>query len=56
MDVNTFGHPMVYLTLTSIYNSQMLINFHFFFLFLVLCISVADYFLIHRNKKIKSNL
>nr|CAD2191736.1 unnamed protein product [Meloidogyne enterolobii] len=55
MDVNTFSHPMVYLTLTSIYNSQLLIDIHSFFLILVICIAIADYYLINRNKKIKSN-
>uniref|UniRef100_A0A1I8BP81 7TM_GPCR_Srx domain-containing protein n=1 Tax=Meloidogyne hapla TaxID=6305 RepID=A0A1I8BP81_MELHA len=55
MDVNTFSHPMMYLTLTSIYNSQILIDIHSFFLILVICISIADYYLIYRNKKIKSN-
>ncbi|CAK5081968.1 unnamed protein product [Meloidogyne enterolobii] len=56
MDVNTFSHPMVYLTLTSIYNSQLLIDIHSFLLILVICIAIADYYLINRNKKIKSNL
>uniref|UniRef100_A0A1I8BPC9 7TM_GPCR_Srx domain-containing protein n=1 Tax=Meloidogyne hapla TaxID=6305 RepID=A0A1I8BPC9_MELHA len=54
-DVNTFSYPLPFLTLTSIYNSEILIFIHLFFLFLVVCISVADYFLIHRNLKIKSN-
>ncbi|KAL7076583.1 hypothetical protein ACQ4LE_004865 [Meloidogyne hapla] len=53
-DVNTFSHPLVYFSLISIYNSQELIYAHYFFLFLVICIAVADYFLIHRNQKIKS--
>uniref|UniRef100_A0A914MZJ5 Uncharacterized protein n=1 Tax=Meloidogyne incognita TaxID=6306 RepID=A0A914MZJ5_MELIC len=56
MDTDTFGHPMVYLTLTTKYNSQMLIFANFFFLFLVICIAIADYYLIVRNQKIKSNL
>nr|CAD2139608.1 unnamed protein product [Meloidogyne enterolobii] len=55
IDVNTFSHTMVYLTLTSSYNSQIYIYLHFFLLFLVICISMTDYFLIYRNKKIKSN-
>nr|CAD2180808.1 unnamed protein product [Meloidogyne enterolobii] len=55
MDTDTFGHPMVYLTLTTKYNSQMLIFANFFFLFLVICIAIADYYLIVRNQKIKSN-
>ncbi|CAK5042619.1 unnamed protein product [Meloidogyne enterolobii] len=52
---STFSHPMVYLTLTSIYNAHVLIYFHYFFLFLVICIAIADYYLILRNQKIKSN-
>nr|CAD2193454.1 unnamed protein product [Meloidogyne enterolobii] len=56
MDTNTFSHPMVYTTLTSIYNSQLLIYSPFIFLFFGICISIADYFLILQNRKIKSNL
>nr|CAD2193455.1 unnamed protein product [Meloidogyne enterolobii] len=53
MDTNTFSHPMVYTSLTSIYNSQVLIYSPFIFLFFGICISIADYFLIIRNRKIK---
>ncbi|CAK5070095.1 unnamed protein product [Meloidogyne enterolobii] len=56
MDTDTFSHPMVYLSLTTIYNSQIFIYLNFFFLFLVICIAVADYYLILRNQKIKLNL
>nr|CAD2163655.1 unnamed protein product [Meloidogyne enterolobii] len=55
MDTNTFSHPMVYTSLTTIYNSQLLIYLSFIFLFFGICISIADYFLILRNRKIKSN-
>nr|CAD2177644.1 unnamed protein product [Meloidogyne enterolobii] len=55
MDTDTFSHPMVYLSLTTIYNSQIFIYLNFFFLFLVICIAIADYYLILRNQKIKLN-
>uniref|UniRef100_A0A914LBH7 Serpentine receptor class gamma n=1 Tax=Meloidogyne incognita TaxID=6306 RepID=A0A914LBH7_MELIC len=55
MDTDTFSHPMVYLTLTTNYNSQILIYLNFFYLFLVICIAIADYYLILRNQKIKLN-
>ncbi|KAL7076320.1 hypothetical protein ACQ4LE_004239 [Meloidogyne hapla] len=55
MDAETFGHPMVYITITSIYNAGFSLILHYFLLFLVLCISFADYFLFRLNKKIKSN-
>ncbi|CAK5042593.1 unnamed protein product [Meloidogyne enterolobii] len=55
MDVDTFSHPMVYITLTSIYNSQVLSNINYFFLSLAIFIAVGDYFVIHRNRKIKAN-
>nr|CAD2168052.1 unnamed protein product [Meloidogyne enterolobii] len=51
----TFSHPMAYVNLTSNYNSDVLIIVHYFFLVLVLFIAIADYCLIHRNKKIKSS-
>uniref|UniRef100_A0A914MSU4 Serpentine receptor class gamma n=1 Tax=Meloidogyne incognita TaxID=6306 RepID=A0A914MSU4_MELIC len=50
-----FSHPMAYVNLTSNYNSDVLIIVHYFFLVLVLFIALADYCLIHRNKKIKSS-
>uniref|UniRef100_A0A915MFY4 Serpentine receptor class gamma n=1 Tax=Meloidogyne javanica TaxID=6303 RepID=A0A915MFY4_MELJA len=55
IDVETFGRPMVYYVLTSIYNAQMLVDIHLFYLFLVIIIAITDYYLIKRNKKIKSN-
>nr|CAD2168043.1 unnamed protein product [Meloidogyne enterolobii] len=55
MDIETFKYPMPYLSLTSIYNSQILFKLHYFYLFLVICIAFADYYLIRRNQKIKSN-
>nr|CAD2139614.1 unnamed protein product [Meloidogyne enterolobii] len=55
IDAQTFSHPMAYITLTSIYNAQFLIDFHSFYLVLVIFIAIADYFLFHHNKKIKSN-
>jgi len=56
MDTDTFSHPMVYLTLTTNYNSQIFIYLNFLLLFLVISIAVADYYLILRNQKIKLNL
>jgi len=56
MDIETFKYPMAYLSLTSIYNSRILYKLHYFYLFLVICIACADYYLIRRNQKIKSNL
>ncbi|CAK5081970.1 unnamed protein product [Meloidogyne enterolobii] len=56
MDTDTFGHPMVYLIITTKYNSQTLIYLTFIFLFLVICVAIADYYLIVRNRKIKLNL
>jgi len=53
MDTETFGHPMAYLTLTSKSNSQILLYTHSITIFLVLCIAIADYYLIYRNEKIK---
>nr|CAD2139606.1 unnamed protein product [Meloidogyne enterolobii] len=55
IDVETFGHPMVYYVLTSIYNAQILVDIHLFYLFLVIIIAITDYYLIKRNKTIKSN-
>jgi len=56
MDTDTFGHPMVYLILTTKYNSQILIYLNYILLFLVICVAIADYYLIVRNRKIKLNL
>ncbi|CAK5084724.1 unnamed protein product [Meloidogyne enterolobii] len=56
MDTDTFSHPMVYLILTTSYNSQMIIYLHDFSLFLVINIAIVDYYLIRRNQKIKLNL
>jgi len=47
---------MVYYVLTSIYNAQMLVDIHLFYLVLVIIIAITDYYLIKRNKTIKSNL
>uniref|UniRef100_A0A914NHU0 G_PROTEIN_RECEP_F1_2 domain-containing protein n=1 Tax=Meloidogyne incognita TaxID=6306 RepID=A0A914NHU0_MELIC len=55
MDTDTFGHPMVYLILTTKYNSQILIYLNYILLFLVICVAIADYYLIVRNRKIKLN-
>lgn len=52
-DSDTFGKPLVYFTLTSKYNAHVLINVHYFFLLLVICISLADYMLIRMNRRIK---
>uniref|UniRef100_A0A183C7Q1 G protein-coupled receptor n=1 Tax=Globodera pallida TaxID=36090 RepID=A0A183C7Q1_GLOPA len=54
MDTELTGKPMVYFTLTSKFNSSQLIYVHYFFLFLVICISIADYALIRMNNKLKS--
>jgi len=56
MDTDTFSHPVVYVTLTNNYNSHPLIYLNSFLLFLVICIAIADYYLIRRNQKIKLNL
>ncbi|KAF7633293.1 hypothetical protein Mgra_00007271 [Meloidogyne graminicola] len=55
IDIDIISHQMVYLSLTSIYNANVFIVLHYLLLFLVICIAIADYFLIYRNKKIKSN-
>uniref|UniRef100_A0A1I8BQJ1 G_PROTEIN_RECEP_F1_2 domain-containing protein n=1 Tax=Meloidogyne hapla TaxID=6305 RepID=A0A1I8BQJ1_MELHA len=56
MGTDTYSHPMVYFTVTSIYNDQFAIITRYFFLFLALCISFVDYLLIRLNQKIKLNL
>ncbi|KAL3093348.1 hypothetical protein niasHS_005862 [Heterodera schachtii] len=49
----TFEKPMVYFTLTGRYNATELLYAHYFFLLLVICISIADYFLIRMNRRLK---
>uniref|UniRef100_A0A914HVH0 G-protein coupled receptors family 1 profile domain-containing protein n=1 Tax=Globodera rostochiensis TaxID=31243 RepID=A0A914HVH0_GLORO len=49
-DTVTFSKPLVYLSMTTKYNAQVFINIHYFFLFLVTCVSLADYVLIRLNK------
>nr|CAD2168050.1 unnamed protein product [Meloidogyne enterolobii] len=55
MDTDTFSHPIVYITLTNNYNFQTIIYLNFFLLILVICVAIADYYLIRRNQKIKLN-
>jgi len=47
---------MAYITLTNVSNSFYLINIHYFIFILIICIAIGDYFVIKRNRKIKSNL
>uniref|UniRef100_A0A183BIK2 G_PROTEIN_RECEP_F1_2 domain-containing protein n=1 Tax=Globodera pallida TaxID=36090 RepID=A0A183BIK2_GLOPA len=49
-DTVTFSKPLIYISMTTKYNAQVFINIHYFFLFLVTCVSLADYVLIRLNK------
>ncbi|KAL3101846.1 hypothetical protein niasHS_003255 [Heterodera schachtii] len=49
-DTVTFSKPLVYLSMTTSFNAQVFINIHYLFLFLVICVALADYLLIKLNK------